>query len=208
MPITVPSPQTWTLRLKSNRTTVYLHVIPTTPFTAIKSELLHALYTTNPEGLLDGNTIPSDPTEVLFAKPIDPANLEAGWTSLEAEDQESELEELFDDEEEEVRGKKGKAKANQANKKNNWRDTPQGAGLTDSAAVAFRFRHAAPVERAPAVGLGLDEGFVDEDEERKAQGPWHVVLPQYEDVYGLGDLEPDDEIVTPKANKFKDFDNM
>lgn len=209
MPITAPSPQTWTLRLKHNKATIYLHVTPTTTFSAIKSELLHALHTTNPNGLLYNNTIPSDPTEVLFAKPLDSNDLDAGWVSLEPEDQDSELEELFDDEEEEVKGKKGKAKAKKEGKKGSaWRQSPQGAGLKDPATIAFRFRDAQPVPREPTFGLGVDEGFQEEEQEQKVGGEWDVILPKYEDVYGLGDLQPDDEILTPKANKFADFGDV
>lgn len=216
MPLTNPTSQTWTLRLKSSRTTVLLHVSPTHSWTAIKTELLHALRLTNPDGLLNGNTIPDSPEDVLLAKAIDANKLELGWTSLEPEDQDDNDEDMFGEDEEEPQGKgKGKAKAGRP-KAGAFKECPQGAGLRDGAAVAFKFRGAKTQSSTAATGLGLDEGFVDDEDNENslqqtprrpggASSEWDVVLPQYEDVYGLGELEPDDELATPKPNKFADF---
>ncbi|KAF1351209.1 hypothetical protein BDV97DRAFT_398162 [Delphinella strobiligena] len=206
MPLVNPTSSTWTLRLKNIKTTIYLHVDRLTPFVNIKQELLHALKATNPSGLLHGNTIPDSPDDVLFARAVDPNNLEAGWQSVEPEDQEEDVEALFDQEEEEAVRGKGKGKAKVGASRGVFRECPHGAGLRDNAALAFRFRGSTPVEKAPGVGLGLDEGFVDEEEEKvPGHGVWDVELPKYEDVYGIGELQPDEEILTPKANKFADF---
>lgn len=206
MPLVNPTSSTWTLRLKNNKTTIYIHVDRLTPFINIKEELLHALKATNRSGLLHGNTIPDSPEDILFARAVDPNNLEAGWQSLEPEDQEEDVEALFDQEEEEAVKAKGKGKAKAASSRGVFKECPAGAGLRDNAALAFRFRGSTPVEKGPRVGLGLDEGFVDEDEDKvPGYGVWDVELPKYEDVYGIGELQPDEEMLTPKANKFADF---
>lgn len=181
-----------------------MHVDRLTPFIKIKEEVLHALKTTNRSGLLHGNTIPDSPDDILFARAVDPNNLEAGWQSLEPEDQEEDVEALFDQEEEEAVKGKGKGKAKAASSRGVFKECPAGAGLRDNAALAFRFRGSTLVEKAPGVGLGLDEGFVDEDKD-PGHSVWDVELPKYEDVYGIGELEPDEDILTPKANKFADF---
>ncbi|KAL1304040.1 hypothetical protein AAFC00_000477 [Neodothiora populina] len=228
MPLVKPSPLTWTLRLKSHRTTILLHVSPTTPWSDIKAELLRALQQTSSNEsspTLNGQPLPSSANDVLFARLIDPNRPEAGWTSLGPEDLDAaenndDDEELGDIDDELFGGGKGKAKATSAarqkQKQAGFRDCPQGCGLRENAIVAFRFRGAAPAApsaSSAAVGLGVhkgavdDEGYVDEDMDDGAQPSreWDVVLPQFEDVYGINELEPDDELATPRARKVADF---
>lgn len=129
--------------------------------------------------------------------------------SLDAEAENAD-EELFEEEGGDVKPKgKGKGRASLNGKASGGlTDCPRGAGLRDGAAVAFRFRGAAKTKGTAEkeAGLGVDEGFVDaDDNDEDGVDGWDVVLPQYEDVYGIGELQPDDEIVTPKPNKFADF---
>ncbi|KAK8198626.1 hypothetical protein M8818_006493 [Zalaria obscura] len=177
MPIK-PTPLTWTLRFKHHRTTVLLYVERTQTFTSIKTDLLHALKETNDDGLLNGMKIPDSPDNVLLAKPLDHNNLEAGWQSLDDDLEED----LF----EEDAKSKGKAAKNAPKGKDGPKDCPAGAGLRDGGAVAFKFKGQAE-EAQPADGQ--DEGLGLADEEQKE---WDVVIPKYEDVYGMEDLEPDE----------------
>ncbi|KAH0161585.1 hypothetical protein KCU67_g6281, partial [Aureobasidium melanogenum] len=93
---------------------------------------------------------------------------------------------------------KGKGKAKSAGHK----DGLLGAGLKDNGIVAFRFKGQKTVSRP--VGDDVDEGLgLDlEDEVAPDADGWNVELPKFEDVYGLNDLVPDDQLTTPKADKF------
>lgn len=179
MPIADPTPTTWSLRFKSHKTTIILFVDRMQTFHAIKTELLHALSETSADGQFNDIPIPSNPDDVLFAKPVDFNNPDAGWQSLEA-DALGIDDELFGDE---GNGKgKGKAKAKGAEVK----DCPLGVGLRDGCAVAFKFKGQKPRKKTPEPEA--DEGLGFEEDEPKE---WDVILPQYEDVYGLENLEPD-----------------
>jgi hypothetical protein len=52
------------------------------------------------------------------------------------------------------------------------------------------------------VGDDVDEGLGLEDDAAPDADGWNVELPRFEDVYGLNDLVPDDQLLTPKADKF------
>ena len=195
MPVYDATPATWTLKFKNARTTVVLHIDKLQSLSSIKSELLHALRTTNPSGELNGTPLPTSPDDIELAKPVDFANIESGgWQSIELDARADEAE-LFDEEEPKTKGK-GKAKA----KANSHRDCPLGAGLKDMCPVAFRFKDQklAPKDEDEDEGLGLEDDI-------EAAG-WNVELPKFEDVYGLENLVPDDQLVTPKASKFADVD--
>jgi len=170
---TNPTPSTWTLKFKQHKTTILLHVEKTQTFTSIKTELLSALQETRPDGVLNGIPIPQDPEAVIFARQIiDPDTAETTWESLD-DDMNGDL---FD---EKSAGKgKNKTKAKTAG---GIRDCPIGAGLKDGSNVAFAFLD----EEARAATLEM--GALGDKRE------WDVVLPTYEDVYGVEGLEPDPE---------------
>ncbi len=117
-----PDPSTWTLRFKLNRTTVILFVTPTQSFTSIKADLLEAIKAT---GLKEINNIPvpSDPEDILFGIAQDRKDPKRGWTGLEI----PELDDL-------TGAKKGVRKGSILNQ------SPQGAGLINGQAMAFKFR--------------------------------------------------------------------
>lgn len=203
MPVYDPTPDVWTIKFKNARTTVVLYVYQLQTLSRIKVELLHALKTANPSGQLNGATLPDSPDDIEFAKPRDPSNPgTSGWQSIEADAPVEDFDaDLFGGGDVTPKGKgkaKAKGKANSAGHK----DSPLGAGLKDNAIVAFRFKGQKTVSRP--VGDNVDEGLgldLEEEVAHDADG-WNVELPKFEDVYGLNDLVPDDQLTTPKADKF------
>ncbi|KAH5065722.1 hypothetical protein HBH96_042180 [Parastagonospora nodorum] len=166
--MTVPSPQTWTLRLKSRKTTVLLHVDPLQTFSAIKAQLYTALSDT---GLKDPETgasipLPDSPSDIQLGRPIDTHDAQQGFQLGEWE---TAAEESGDD------GGKGKGKA-KAGKSSGIQDCPKGAGLKDGAVLAFRW-----------AGDGIWDGGEDEVERDIGEGAdmWGVKLASFEDAYGV-----------------------
>ena len=161
-----PSPQTWTLRLKSHRTTVLLHIDPLHTFTAIKSQLYTALQETGFQATEHGPSIelPASPSDIQLGRPVDPLDPSQGfvlgeWETIDDED--LELSESGD-------GGKGKGKAPaKASKKSvgtgNVKDCPKGAGLKDGVVLAFRWK-----------GDGTKE-----------EASWGVQIASFEDAYGV-----------------------
>jgi hypothetical protein len=170
--MTTPSPQSWTLRLKSRKTTVLLHVDPLHNFSTIKSNLYDALKET---GLKDPETnesipLPESPSDIQLGRPVDVHDAHQGFQVGEWE---LPVYESEDD------GGKGKGKAKASNKASggataNVKDCPKGAGLKDGAVLAFRW-----------AGDGTWDG--DDDMEDLADGAnmWGVKLASFEDAYGV-----------------------
>ncbi|KAF1916478.1 hypothetical protein BDU57DRAFT_233851 [Ampelomyces quisqualis] len=165
-----PSPQTWTLRLKSRKTTVLLHVDPLQTFENIKSHLYEALQETE---LKDPETnasipLPGTSSEIQLGRPVDHNDAQHGFQLGEWE--------YAVNEEEDAGGKgKGKAKASKpaagvANAKN----CPKGAGLKDGAVLAFRW-----------AGDGTWDGEDDADMEQGGSNMWGIKLASFEDAYGV-----------------------
>jgi hypothetical protein len=196
MPVYDPTPDVWTIKFKNARTTVVLYVYQLQSLQSIKVELLHALMTGNPSGQLNGATLPDSPNDIELAKPRDLSNPgTSGWQSIELDTQADDFDADLFGGDQKSKGK-GKAKANGSSHK----DSPLGAGLKDNAIVAFRFRGQKTVSRP--VGDDVDEGLGLEDDAEPGSDGWNVELPRFEDVYGLNDLVPDDQLLTPKADKF------
>jgi hypothetical protein len=178
-----PSPTNWTLRLKSQKTTVLLHVNPLQTFTSIKSALYTALQET---GLRteSGTSIPfpDSPSDIQLGRPVNINDPSAGFELGEWEYQQAD--EDGEDVEEDANGKgKGKAKANGRPKKSdgetatpaNIKDCPKGAGLRDGAVLAFRWK-----------GEGMS--WEDEEDEAIESGKpdmWAVKIASFEDAYGV-----------------------
>ncbi|KAF3051282.1 hypothetical protein E8E11_010909 [Didymella keratinophila] len=139
-----PTPSTWTLRLKSSRTTVLLHIDPLTPFSAIKASLLTALretgFTTSSAGA--ATTLPSTPSAIQLGRPQDPLDPKSGFVLGEWEEDNDE--DVAIDE-----GKNSKGKG----KKGSGRDCAKGAGLKDGAVLAFRWEG---LEGAEEQGWGVE----------------------------------------------------
>ena len=178
MPSITPGPRTWTLRFKTNRTTILLHVDPLQTLSSVKSELLKAVQQTNPNGRLNGYEIPQNADEIQLARPADINDLSLGWENLEPRNE-------FPDGEEPESGK-GKGKAGASSKSagkasSKLKDCPQGAGLRDGGVVAFKFRRPEDEEdeRAKEDEDG-DEGIVVESERPEE---WDVVVPTMEETY-------------------------
>lgn len=168
--MTTPSPQTWTLRLKSRKTTVLLHVDPLHTFETIKSHLHEALQETE---LRDPEThepisLPETSSEIQFGRPVDPNDAQQGFQLGEWE--------YPADEEEDTSGKgKGKAKASTSTAGvANVKNCPKGAGLKDGAVLAFRW-----------VGDGIWDGGNDADMGQEESNMWGVKLASFEDAYGV-----------------------
>lgn len=174
-----PSPQTWTLRLKSYKTTILLHVDPLHTFSTIKSYLYDALLDTGLKNPETGETIelPSSPSDIQLGRPVNINDAHEGFQLGEWE---------YTAVEDEVESGKGKGKAKAGAKKanggtTNIKDCPKGAGLKDGAVLAFRW-----------VGNGTWDGE-DEDMNMEGQGArtgkgedmWSVKLASFEDAYGV-----------------------
>jgi len=174
-----PSPQTYTLRLKSHRTTLLLHTDPLQTLLSLKREILRALFQTHPEGHLNGAQIPKNAEDILLAKPVDAHDLSAGWVSLET----SGTGDLFEDD---VSSKgKGKAAVNGTKKKGPGRDgTVQAAGLRDGGVVAFKFRSTEAAARME--DDEDDEGIAELGVVGVREEKWDVVVPNLDETYGEG----------------------
>ena len=164
MPIK-PTPNTWTLRFKHSRTTILLHADPNQSLSDLKTDLLRALQETLPDQTLNDQPLPSDPSAILLAKPLDPSDLNQGWHSIET----SNADDIIDEDEGKSSAGKGKGKARVGMKA-----TPQSAGLRDGSAVAFRFQSTKAENGADVDVVGNSEVGAQE---------WDVVVPKYEDVF-------------------------
>lgn len=174
-----PSPQTWTLRLKSYKTTVLLHVDPLNTFATIKTCLYDALQETGLRNPETGESIPlpSSASDIQLGRPVNINDAHEGFQLGEWE---------YPAVEEEEDSGKGKGKAKATGKKAdggiaNLKDCPKGAGLKDGAVLAFRW-----------AGDGTwdgDESDMDVDlETRKTSrgaDMWGVKLASFEDAYGV-----------------------
>ena len=179
LPLPEPKPIHWTLKFKSHKLTLFLTLDPTTPFSQIKSHLLHALHSTaSLSELPSGEPLPTSPEEIEFAVPLDEkGDLSLGWREIE--DLSGRLENgdggdgesTGDNDFEDVPTARGKRKRGQ--KPNGTaaggstaaaglvaKESPLGAGLKDWGTIAFRIR-------------GVEE--------------WDVVVPSYEDEIPEGE---------------------
>jgi hypothetical protein len=171
---TPPAPTAWTLRLKHHRTTLLFHLDPLQTFAILKKQLLAALRETEPSGTLNGNPLPTSPSEIVLGRPVDVNDLRKGFVTGEWERAE------FGDEEMEVEepAKKGRAKKQVTAAG----DCPKGAkNVRDGGVLAFWWGEDT-VARSKGKGKMLTDGEgmeLDAPEEK-----WDVVLPNYDDMYG------------------------
>jgi hypothetical protein len=165
MVATKPTPHTWTLRFKHNRSTILLEVDPLQKMSSIRAELLQAIKETNPTGKLNNQDIPSSSEDIVFGRAVDRNNLKLGFQAIEQDTSEAD-----------PKGK-GKAAATGTVKSKalgaDVKDCPQGAGLKNADVVAFKFK----------------TGKEDEDEDELQAEEWDVVAPTMEDTYGDEELQ-------------------
>lgn len=174
MAFTSPSAQTWTLRFKSHKTTVLLHVDPLQTFSAIKEQLYRALEET---GLKDGDskviTLPASPADIELGRPVNTNDPHKGFQLGEWE-----YSPLEEDEADDLKGKgkakPGRPKTTSAIGADSVKDCPKGAGLRDGAVLAFRWK---------------ENGSQADDDIERSDGRkvdmWGVKLASYEDNYGV-----------------------
>ena len=82
MAFTTPSSQTWTLRLKSHKTTVLLHVDPLQTFTSIKEQLYKALEDTglkNDGDSIEQISLPPSPADIELGRPVNTNDPQKGF---------------------------------------------------------------------------------------------------------------------------------
>ena len=166
-----PSPLTWTLRLKSHKTTVLVHVDPLTTFEAIKVSLYNALQET---GFKNAETdepipLPASAADIQLGRPVNINDANEGFKLGEWEYANAEED---DDEGGKAKAKgKGKAKADATA---GVRQCPKGAGLKDGTVLAFRW-----------AGDGSWDGEDEFDvSEGKTGDMWGVKLASFEDAWG------------------------
>ncbi|EOA86688.1 hypothetical protein ACJQWK_09022 [Exserohilum turcicum] len=178
-----PSPQTWTLRLKSHKTTVLLHVDPLHTFDTIKASLYSALEQTDLRHADTGAAIPlpASPSDIQFGRPVNINDANEGFKLGEWE-----YSGLDSADEDVVTSSKGKGKARASAKSttdtHNVKACPKGAGLRDGAVLAFRW-----------VGDGNWEGEDEDEDGSNSEGGrldrpgsmWGVKLASFEDAYGV-----------------------
>ncbi|KAH6639253.1 hypothetical protein C7974DRAFT_461489 [Boeremia exigua] len=157
--MTTPTPQTWTLRLKHARTTLFLHIDPLLPFSAIKTALYDALTETASDDLSSpASALPPSAEALQLGRPVDPLDASRGFVLGEWEvDDSLDATTLESDSEVQPKNGKGKGKAKVNSKPS---DCPKGAGLRDNAVLAYRWE-----------GGAADEG-------------WEVEVASFEDAYG------------------------
>lgn len=157
-----PTPQTWTLRFKSHRTTVFLHIDPLHTFSTIKSTLYTALQETGLRASDHGPEIalPASPSDIQLGRPVDPLDASQGFVLGEWETAPSDDEVAVEEEEAKA---KGKGKGRKTAAVENVKECPKGAGLKDGGVLAFRWE-----------GDGAGEGE-----------SWGVTLASFEDAYGV-----------------------
>jgi hypothetical protein len=165
MVTTKPTPHTWTLRFKHNRSTIFLEVDPLQRLSSVRAELLQAIKETNPTGKLNGQDIPSNSEDIILGRAVDRNNLKLGFHAIENDASEPDL-----------KGK-GKAAATGNGKSkavgSDLKDCPQGAELKNADVVAFKFK----------------TGKEDEDVDELQAEQWDVVVPTMEDTYGDEDVQ-------------------
>ncbi|OAX82613.1 hypothetical protein ACJ72_03038 [Emergomyces africanus] len=135
-----PDSLKWTLRFKNHNVTILLLVSPAQSFESIKEELLKALKVRN-IAEINGQPVPEEPAEIEFGTPIDRNNLEKGWEILKPTKEEVGNEK----QKQPLRGRKTAMSC------------PEGAGLKDSQAIAFRFRKPVEGEDEDELGVGFDD---------------------------------------------------
>ncbi|CAG5165826.1 uncharacterized protein ALTATR162_LOCUS6846 [Alternaria atra] len=174
----IPSPQTWTLRLKSNKTTVLLHVDPLHTFDTIKTYLYDALQETDFKNPETGESIPlpSSASEIQLGRPVNINDAHEGF-------QLGEWEYTISEEDQEEGKGKGKAKAGSANGGSkagtaDVKQCPKGAGLKDGAVLAFRWAGDGNWD-------GEDEFDIGKGRLGKSGDMWGVTLASFEDAYGV-----------------------
>lgn len=171
MTSTTPGPMTWTLRLKSHKTTVLLHVNPLSTFSTIKSDLYAALEDTKFHfSTGESISLPSSPSEIQLARPRNVNNPSQGFALGEWEPSYGGAELSGENEEDITSRGKGKAPASkgklQKDSEVDVKDCPKGAGLRDNAVLAFRW-----------VGEGMWDGETED-------AMWGVKIASFEDPYG------------------------
>jgi hypothetical protein len=124
---TAPNPQTWTIRLKHHKSTVLIHVEPLLTLSTLKEELLAILNDVAHSGYFNGTKLPSSPSEILLARPVDPLEISLGWEPLEPED---EPEDPFNIDEDAPKGKAKKLES----------ENLKAYGVKDNAVLAFKFK--------------------------------------------------------------------
>ncbi|OJD12202.1 hypothetical protein AJ78_07161 [Emergomyces pasteurianus Ep9510] len=135
-----PDSLKWTLRFKNHNVTILLLVSPAQSFESIKEELLKALKVRN-IAEINGQPVPEEPDEIEFGIPLDRNNLEKGWEMLRPATEEAGNEKK----KQPLRGRKTVV------------ISPEGAGLKDSQALAFRFRKPVEGENEDELGIGFDD---------------------------------------------------
>jgi hypothetical protein len=189
MTSTTPSPLTWTLRLKSHKTTVVLHVNPLQTFSLIKTELLHALQDTSLKHPDTGEEIPlpDSPSDIQLGRPITLNDPHAGFTLGEWEYTNT-ASDMEIDEVKPVKNGKGAKRGKNDGGNINVKDCPKGAGLKDNAVLAFRFKGDGTEwedEDDGDEGVDLSADDVRGRGKRSRKGDmWGVRIASFEDSYG------------------------
>jgi hypothetical protein len=136
--------------------TILLLVSPVQSLTSIKETLLAALKSRQITEI-NGVPVPSDPSEIEFGLPWDRNNLEKGWRKLKPPLQQN-----------------GDTRRQGAGKRSTViTDSPQGADMRDSQAVAFRFR---------TTSAGAEQTGEDDELAMEVDDPgFDVSISKYED---------------------------
>lgn len=134
---------------KKHKVTILLSLQPHEPLSSAKEKLIAALKSRNVEDI-NGDKVPEDAESIELGVPVDRAEPEKGWISLESSVAE------------EDEPSKSDAKSNKSN------NTVLSAGLSNGHSVAFRFRKPGDESEPDRVDPGWDvvlPSFENEEEE-------------------------------------------
>lgn len=168
-----PSSLTWTLRFKYHKSTILLHVDPNQSVESLKENLLYALRDVKPSPeFLNGRSPPSSASQIKLAKPVNPLDVSEGWEPLEAF--------AVDDEEDDDDGDgKGKGKGKVKSMTEAFGQIVTEIGIKDHSVLAFRWED-------------TEDPAVEDEDEAMDEGEWDVVIPTFNDTYGMGNVVDDE----------------
>ncbi|KAJ5327098.1 hypothetical protein MYU51_008370 [Penicillium brevicompactum] len=148
-----PDSRAATLFFKKHKTTVLLMLQTHETLESAKDNLLQALKSRSLNDI-NGDPVPDDSFDIELGVPVDRADLEKGWRSLEADD-------LVLDEESAPKKNKGKSKKQAP--------TLLEAGITDGNSIAFRFHKYNEAQNGDRMDLDAEDPG------------WDVIVPSYAD---------------------------
>lgn len=192
MPAKSGAIDSWTIRLKHQKTTILLEEDPHATIETLKKDLIHALNNVKTPSVIakEDKELPTHTRQILLARPKDPTDATQGWQTIDyIPASHEQMDELAEDQLSNGAGKgKGKAKARATIATSDaLGPLPPGDSrtlleckLSDRCVVAFTWTTSLPDDDGE---LELNEEEVELDAE--GHPVFDVTIPTMEDVYGV-----------------------